>query len=252
MAKQKGVIKLIGTIDDFTFVRTRDGFIAKQRTSLTASRLATDPAFIRTRENGAEFARACKASKLLRNAFRTQMLNARDRSAGTRLTHEMMRVVKSDAVNARGLRNVQDGEKSILLNFDFNADAQLGTTLNTLYTTSINRVSGEVTAQIPPFVPVNEMAAPIGATHYRITAAAAAVDFMASTFERATAASGIKPIDEVATAPLNLACNLTANATAPIFLVLGIEFFQEVNHANYSLKSGIFNALSIVAVEEAA
>lgn len=248
MAKQKGVIKLIGTIDDFTFVRTRDGFIAKQKTSLTAARLATDPAFVRTRENGAEFARAGKASKLLRTVFRPQMLNARDRSAATRLTREMMRVVKSDAVNARGMRNAVEGEKTLLGGFDFNENASLASTLYALYSSAINRATGEATVTVQPFIPLNEMEAPIGATHFRIVAAAAGVDFIGGNFERNAASSGILLIDEKPTELLNLTCKLTANITTALFLVMGVEFYQQVNGAPYPLKSGIFNALTIINI----
>lgn len=245
-------MKLIGTLDDFTFLRTRDGFLAKMKTSLTASRLATDPAFIRTRENGAEFARAGKASKLLRSAFRIQMLNARDHSAASRLTKAMMEVVHTDALNTRGLRNVAEGEKTLLLKFDFNAGAQMESTLYALYNTAINRVTGEASVNIPAFVPAKEVAAPIGTTHFRIVAAAAAVDFYKGTFERSVADSPVMPLNKEAVAPLNLVCPLTPDSPYPIFLVLGIEFYQEVNGSHDSLKDGSFNALTIVAVNEPA
>lgn len=250
MAKQKGVIKLHGTIDDITFVRTRDGFIAKQKTSLTAARLATDPAFVRTRENGAEFARAGKASKLLRSAFRPQMLNARDRSATTRLTREMMRVVKTDATSIRGARNVANGQQGLLLHFDFNGDAQLDATLNVQPIIAINRATGEASVSLPSFIPINEVAAPIGATHFRIVTAVAAVDFTMGLFERNMANSAILPIDDKPTALINLACNVAPDSPHTLFQVLGIEFYQQVNGAPYSLKSGIFNALTIVGVDQ--
>lgn len=78
MAKQKGIIKLEGTIGDITFVKTKDGYIAKEKTGLTGERIANDPAFQRTRENGAEFGRAGKAGKMLRTAFRSLLQNAAD------------------------------------------------------------------------------------------------------------------------------------------------------------------------------
>ena len=70
MAKQRGIIKLEGTIGDITFQKTQDGYLAKEKSSIPASRIATDPAFQRTRENNAEFGRAGKAGKVLRNALR--------------------------------------------------------------------------------------------------------------------------------------------------------------------------------------
>lgn len=250
MARQKGVIKLHGTIDDFTFLRTRDGFIAKQKTSLSASRLATDPAFVRTRENGAEFARAGKGSKLLRAAFRPQMLNARDRSIPSRLTTAMMRVVKSDPVNLRGQRTVAEGELSQLANFEFNSSAQMAETLNPQFATSIDRATGEASVTFPPFIPLNEVAAPLGSSHYRLLAAAAAVDFDSSLYERNAAPSGMLPLDAELTKELKLTCHLAANSLQPIFLVVGIEFYQMVNGAPYPLKSGVFNALTLANISE--
>jgi hypothetical protein len=250
MAKQRGVIKIDGTIDDLTFYKTSDGYLVRGRGGVSAERIATDPAFARTRENGAEFSRAGKASKLLRTAFRTQLLNARGKRTASRLTQEMMRVIHADAVNGRGMRNVVDGEKTLLQDFDFNEGAQLGSTLFAPFTATVNRVSGEATVSIPALVPANEVVAPAGATHFRIHTAAAAVDFEGELFEADAASSATLPWDGTATAPLTLTCNLTANSPNPIFLVLGTEFFQEVNGTNYALKAGAFNALTIVGVDQ--
>jgi hypothetical protein len=49
-------------------------------------------------------------------------------------------------------------------------------------------------------------------------------------------------------AALNLTNALTAQSTLPIFLLFGIEFYQEVNGIYYPLKSGSYNALTLVAV----
>ncbi len=54
--------------------------------------------------------------------------------------------------------------------------------------------------------------------------------------------------DGTATAVINLNNSVTANSTHPLFLVLGIEFYQDVNGVKYPLKNGAFNALSIVKV----
>jgi len=56
-------------------------------------------------------------------------------------------------------------------------------------------------------------------------------------------------LNATATAVLNLPHQVTANSTKPLFLVLGIEFSQEVNGTMYSLKNGAFNALALVKVD---
>ena len=42
---------------------------------------------------------------------------------------------------------------------------------------------------------------------------------------------------------------LAANSTHPLFLVFGVEFYQDVNGVKYPLKNGSYNALSIVKVD---
>src|SRR6202035_5746177 len=95
MAKQKGVIKFEGAIGDVTFYKTKDGYFVKNKSDIGA-KLKTDPAFVRTRENNAEFGRAGKAGKLLRDTFRVLLQSTADGRMGTRLHQEMVRVVKAD------------------------------------------------------------------------------------------------------------------------------------------------------------
>ena len=124
MAKQKGIIKLQGTIGDITFVKTKDGYLAKEKTSVNGNRIATDAAFLRTRENNAEFGRAGKAGKVLRRAIQLLLQQAKDSRVTSRLTKEMMKVLKADSTSTRGLRNVVDGEAELLEGFEFNLNAK--------------------------------------------------------------------------------------------------------------------------------
>jgi hypothetical protein len=156
---------LKGTIGNITFYKSKDGYLAREKGGLDANRIANDPAFQRTRENGAEFGRAGKAGKVLRNALRSLLQNTSDSRMIARLTKEMMKVIQADAVNPRGMRNVIDGEAELIEGFEFNVNSKLGTTLYAPYTSSINRVSGELSVNIPAFIPANMVAAPAGATH---------------------------------------------------------------------------------------
>lgn len=249
MAKQKGIMKLEGTIGDITFFKTEDGYMAREHAPVSGDRIATDPAFQRTRENGAEFGRAGKAGKLLRNAVRTLLQNAKDSRVTARLMKEMMKVIKADAVSTRGKRNVIDGEVELLEGFDFNSNAKLGTSLYAPYTHTIDRVAGTLTVAIPSIVPAERIVAPAGTTHFNIVSMGAEVDFENETFITDNKESGILPWDTTATAALNLANAVTANSTDPLFLLLGIQFFQQVNGVYYPLKDGGFNALSLVKVD---
>ena len=103
MAKQKGIIKLDGTIGGITFYKsTQDGYLAREKGGVSAEKIANDPAFQRTRENGEEFGRAGKAGKLLRNAIRAMLQNASDSRMVGRLTQKMVEVIQEDLTNPRG------------------------------------------------------------------------------------------------------------------------------------------------------
>jgi len=243
MAKQKGIIKLDGTIGGITFYKSQDGYLAREKGGVPADRIANDPAFQRTRENGEEFGRAGKAGKILRNAIRALLQNASDSRMVSRLTQIMVDVIHEDTTNPRGQRNVIDGEAELL---DING--KLGTTLYAPFTGTIDRVAGTLTANVPAFVPINMIAAPGGTTHFKIVSAGAEVDFENETFVMDSQASGILPWDATATAVINLANAVTANSTHPLFLALGIEFYQQVNGQMYPLKNGAYNALALVKV----
>ena len=248
MAKQKGIIKLEGTIGDITFYKSQDGFLAKGKGGISADRIANDPNFQRTRENGSEFGRAGKAGKVLRNSIRALLQNASDRLVVSRLTTEMVKVIQEDLTNPRGERNVIDGEAELLEGFEFNINGKLGTTLYAPFTGTIDRVAGTLTANLPAFVPANMIAAPGGTTHFKIISAGAEIDFENESFVVDTQETAVLPWDNVATAVINLVNAVTANSTHPLFLALGISFYQQVNGQMYPLKNGAFNALSLVKV----
>jgi hypothetical protein len=249
MARQKGIIKLKGTIGDITFYKTQDGHLAREKGGIDASRIATDPAFQRTRENGSEFGRAGKAGKILRTALRPLLLNSADSRMVSRLTQSMVKVIQADTTSERGLRNVIDGEAELLFGFEFNIRGKLGTSLFAPFTATIDRVAGTLDADLASFIPSNMIAAPSGTTHFKMVSGGAEVDFEAETFVVATSETAIFPWDTTATAAINLSNAVTANTTKPLFLALGIEFYQEVNGQMYPLKNGAYNPLSIVKVD---
>ena len=76
----------------------------------------------------------------------------------------------------------------------------------------------------------------------------AEIDFEAETYVTDEHQSAMLPWNSEATVDLNLANMVTANSTHPLFLLLGIQFYQFVNAVQYPLKNGSFNALSLIKV----
>ena len=248
MAHQKGIIKIEGTIVDITFYKSKDGYLVREKGGVDAKRIATDPAFQRTRENGMEFGRAGKAGKMLRAAIRPLLTNTKTTSTVSRLTQMTMKVIQADMVSERGQRNVIDGESELLTGFEFNSGGTLSTTFHAPYTSEIDRVSGAVSIEIPPFVPTNMLSAPPGTTHFKLISGAAEINFEAETFVNAVQSTSILPYDGVETTLVSHIHNVTANSTFPLFLALGVEFYQDINGSTYVLKNGAHNPLAIIKV----
>ncbi|GGK48206.1 MULTISPECIES: hypothetical protein [Flavobacteriaceae] len=249
MARQNGIIKLKGTIGGITFYKTSDGDLAREKGGVDASRIANDPAFQRTRENGSEFGAAGKGGKIVRNAIRILLQNAKDKRVVSRLTTDLLKVVKTDSVNDRGSRTIQDGNMSLIQGFEFNTNGKLGSTLFTPSLNAFDRVSGEATVSIAAFVPTVRIAAPNGTTHFKVVTGVAELDFDAETSTFENDETSILPYDSATTAAIDLSATITANSVLPVIQILGIEFYQEVNGAMYPLKNGSYNALSIVKVD---
>ena len=249
MARQTGIIKLKGTIGDISFYKSSDGHLARAKGGVDANRIANDPAFQRTRENGSEFGRAGKGGKLLRNAIRILLQNAKDKRVVSRLTKVLVAITKTDTTNERGLRTLEDGNLSLLENFEFNLNGKLGATLFAPFTKAFDRVSGDATLELAPFSPTLRIAAPTGTTHFKVVMGAAELDFANETSVFESDETAILPYSAADTAAIALTASLTANSTVDVIQVLGIEFYQEVNGQMYELKNGAYNALSIVTID---
>ncbi len=248
MAQQESIIKLKGKIGDLTFYKTRNGYQVREAKGIDASRIANDPKFQRTRENGAEFGAAGSAAKRLRKALRTVIVQHSDERMANRLTSRMLRVVKADAEHDRGERQVLPANTPMLKGFNFNLAAQLDSTFITPYTHSIDREGGAVAVTIPAFDAAAAVVSPKGASHFQLTLAALAMD-LASEADAIlqvaeTEPQGIKDL----VAATELAVALPEGVAEPIFVVFSVGFFQEVNGRQYPLQNGMFNALSIIDV----
>ena len=108
---------------------------------------------------------------------------------------------------------------------------------------------GTITLAVPAFVPADMIVAPSGATHFKIISGGAEIDFTNRTFVVANDESAILPWSGVATVPLNHSHAVTAASTAPLFLVLCIAFYQEINGEMYMLHNGSYNSSGVLRVD---
>ncbi len=243
-------MKLKGTMGDMTFYKTEDGYMAREKGGVEKNRIQNDPAFKRTRENGMEFGTAGRGGQLIRKANRQLLRQASDKRVTSRLVQVLMQVVKTDPVNERGNRTIQDGDMGLLKGFDFNQKGKLNTVFFSGYSATFDRTNGTFDLAIDAFVPNDAIEAPRGTTHIQITAGVSALDFVNRAFEEDHNQSAVIPWDHQPQAAITLSAAIGAGSTLPVILVVGVNFFQEVNGQMYALRNGVFNALAIVDVDQ--
>lgn len=239
MAKQASpIVKLRGTIDDLSFYKSQDGYLAREKGGVDGDRIKSDPRFNRTRLNGLEFGIGGRAGKAFRGAFSTEITKAADNRVIGRVTKLMVAILQTDPVNDFGQRQVQNGELSQLLNFNFNNQMPFDQVFTLPVTTTVNRVTGETAIAWAGFTPTADIVAPEGNTHFNFFAAAAAIDFETGLFTTARQTSANLPLNDTLTAPGILSLPLPANSPLPIFMVMGIEFVKTVNGKVYPASKG--------------
>jgi len=248
MAKLKSLIKIEGTLDGLTFYKSKDGYVVRTKGGVDKDKIANDPAFARTRENGAEFGHSATSGKIFRRSILELLNSAKDSRVTSRLTKVMSQIKNEDLTSVRGKRRVAVGlttpqGKARLKGFNFNVDAPLETVLLKEYT--LNTTTGEI--NINQLVPLKELAIPQGATHVTFIGAFLNLDF--ETGEK----------DLQVSPPVNVPLNLTAvdvsltPAIVPVgtgnnVFFLTAVFFQEMNAIQYPLNNGAYNALSVVEI----
>lgn len=248
MAKQKGFLKIRGSIGDLNFYKSKDGYMVREKSSLDRNTIMTDPRFQRTRENMEEFKNAGQAGKLLRNAFNAITKNAKDSRLTSRLTKVMHMCLKEDIISPRGQRNVFQGNQLLLKGFDFNAGGIWAKSVLIQYESSIDRVSGETIITFPDYNPLDLIIAPQGATHYRFISSATELDFLNKEYLTKTSYSDQLPYNEDTVPMFTLENTVTPNSTNTIAVAIAIEFFQEVNTILYPLKNGSFNSANLFEI----
>lgn len=248
MAKITSLFSISGSIGNHTFVQSKNGCYVRERKSNNKKKFATDPRFKHLRDNNAEFERAVKAGKLLRNAVQELMCYAKDTRVSSRLTSLLAKIIKNDLVNPRGERKILPGNTGCLENFNFNEQARLHNIFLAPFTTRINREEAVLEINVPGFNPEYRIKAPQVSTHCKIVSAAAEIDFDNGTFESISTESALLPLNSNAIPMTTLTNRLPKAGEQPLFLFAGILFYEETNGTKHLIKSSSANPFSIVKV----
>jgi hypothetical protein len=248
MAKQLGFLQLSGKVGDLVYYLRNGKQMVRRMPRFDKDRFKNNPHFSRWRANCAQFGKAGKAGKLLRASLSDQLRSFKDNTMITRLSGEMLKVIKSDDVNEPGLRRIADGNLQLLEGFNFNSQMSLMSTLRTTIGIRWDRRGGTATIIPEPFIPAKQVRQPRGATHFTLSGIGVLPDF---DKERCTVA--IKTSDHLScntkrTLDIELMVETTRETVLSLLLLLRISFFRMQNEALIPFCNGAKDALTIISV----
>ena len=249
MAKLESLLKIEGTLDGMTFYKGPDGsYLVKTKSGVSKNRIANDPAFIRTRENGQEFGHVATSGKWFRRAIATLLFDVKDRYKSSRLTQVLAKVKNLDTTSVRGERKVNIGlqtaeGKELLKFFDFNKNAKLNSILRTNY--SLDTTTSEV--QIPEFNPLQHLGVPQGATHVEISAALLKFNFEDGVGDVVVSNVENLQIENIETSLVFTFPN-TPGGTGNDYYFLKVAFYQTINATQCPLNNGVYNAVQLIEI----
>jgi hypothetical protein len=248
MAKQQSFLKVAGTLEGLTFYKSVDGHLVRTKGGVSKGRIMNDPAYIRTRENIAEFGSTAQSGKLLRNAIGTMLNRAKDPRMSSRMMGILSKIRQMDSTSARGERIVSEGlatinGKQLLKGFDFNNRAALQAVFHAPF--SLDTTTGVVT--IENLVPTDQLQVPEGATHVAFRSAFIKLDFSTGDYN-AQYSPVVNTLLNMSPSTITLTPAGVPTGSGTQFYLLLIEFFQEVNGEQYPLRNGAFNVLNLIDV----
>lgn len=256
MSRQNGLIRLDGKIGGISFYRAFGEDLAKTANGPSKERIATDPAFIRTRENNVEFGGSATAAKALRLALITALQTMGDPRLPARLT-KLFKEINAKGVGVRGQRPITVSANRVMLeNMEFNIRDSFSSIFNApfTFTNTAPRTSGTIT--VPNFLPSSFVHAPAGATHFRLVTAIGVVsdyNYNSGTGKYEPTDPTLNTLNSVvygavtslsSTTPVSfslvatLTGTLTMTATVSVVQCIGIEFFQRIGTTDYLLAQG--------------
>ncbi len=265
MARQKGLIKYVGTIGDVRHfkIKGEKGYFAGLVGGPTADQVLTADEFKRTRENMAEFAGCAKVGKAIRTAFSPLKHMFNRRLTGT-LTAIIKRINLEDASEARGQRAILITQvPQQLQGLDFDQNISLSTVLRTPFDLVELDARKGSTLVVPKFNPQNLLTVPSGASHFRLVNSVAAISDYAFSPETGnyepknaeqngmtgTAFSDYIEVNKEApdvSLEARFLNDMEPAAEVSVLNAVGIEFYQKVGENFYLFASG--NAMQLVDV----
>jgi hypothetical protein len=169
MAILTGALQLRGTIQNLSYYPHPNGkTIVRRKGGPSAQRVRTHHNFVRTRENIKDFGTAASVAGKIRKAMMPYMEYMSDGTYFNRLVGLVNLVGKTDRTNSRGEKHAYDGNIHLLEDFQWNSKLGFDEAVRADYSFRMDPATGHMSMDMASFIPLAEIKAPHGATHFQI------------------------------------------------------------------------------------
>lgn len=237
MAKQIGIIKLSGMIDDLVFYEhPEDGALVRAKGYKTGEQLAARESFKLTLDNASEFTHAIKCGQLLRQAFHPLLFPIADGKLSSRMNKVLLEIIQQDKVNNGGERVAYEGDLTQLAGFEFNQHLSLKDSLLAPFSIVEAPAENMIQVDIPSFVPQKVVQAAEYVKNARLISGAAIIDFKHMRYSRNYWTTEMIQLDKEPVDPIRFPFTNILAAGQVLFLALGL---QHIVHIDELPKSDI-------------
>ena len=240
MARQKGLIRPDGTIDDLTFYRLNGEYIMRKKTGFPSGKKRKNKKYKKTVENQSDFGKASNTATAIRRLLYKYINGSADKSHYYRFITPFVSILRQDMdMENRGKRRFTGTNFTSLAGFHFNLAATQATNANFILKHSVDVESN--TAYLSGTLYPNPLIT--SCTHVQISQ-------MILLFNLETKAGQLFSKDELIAydAPVAFSSQLEfpslADKPLAIHLVC-LQYFQEVNGALYPVHRQ-FNDLVVL------
>ena len=241
MAKQKGIIPLVGTIGGINFYYLNGKPVARKAGGgFNGKAIKTKASMRRVRENGSEFGHCSKVNKAFRTALRTFYKGYTFTFFHSRLMRLFTALKDMDTINERGKRVVFEGANTaegltLIKQFDFTPDCHVKRILPFHF--AVDGSTFELTISEFDIAKVGFIN---GATHIEQTYGVLDFNFEALNYELHLATPLVLDKSFGGTT-IHLVPDTLPVSVGTLLCVFGVRFYQEVDGQLYLLnaKNGV-------------
>lgn len=171
MPKQKGLIKLKGTLKGVSYYQLNGVDISRRAVGPSKERIQTDPAFVNVKHNNQEFGGASNLSKTIRQSLGETAKTFKDSYMASRLTAVCSKIIQKGS-GTHGQREAHiNNNPEALISFQLNNNQPYNQICTAKPSITTHNNHNNITITIPKISAKHLKNVPKNATHMQFTAA---------------------------------------------------------------------------------